>query len=78
MFLKLESLEQYLDFIKSTRCLFFKVLDLCDFQSDLPATARVVQERMLNMLKATIKDKAKEDKEKRIVKRSKKVKFFGE
>jgi len=32
---------------------------------------------MLDVLKETIKDKAKEDKEKRISKRSKKVKFFG-
>ena len=46
-------------------------------QSDLPATVRVVQERMLDVLKETIKDKAKEDKQRRIEKRSKKVKFFG-
>jgi len=32
---------------------------------------------MLDVLKETIKDKAKEDKEKSILKRSKKVKFFG-
>ena len=38
---------------------------------------RVVQERMLDVLKETIKDKAKEDKQRRIEKRSKKVKFFG-
>jgi len=32
---------------------------------------------MLDVLKHTIKDKAKEEKEKRIMKRSKKLKFFG-
>lgn len=37
---------------------------------------RVVQERMLDVLKETIKDKAREDKQKKIEKRSKKVKFF--
>ena len=46
-------------------------------QSDLPATVRVIQERMLEVLKETIKDKAKEDKEKIIIQRCKKVKFFG-
>ena len=46
-------------------------------QSDLPATVRVVQERMLDVLKETIKDKAKEHKEKKSLKRSMKVKFFG-
>ena len=46
-------------------------------QSDLPATVRVVQERMLEVLKESIKDKVKEEKEKKIMKRSKKVKFFG-
>ncbi|XP_073251933.1 uncharacterized protein [Porites lutea] len=45
-------------------------------KSDLPATVRVVQERMLEVLKETIKDKAKEDKEKIIIQRCKKVKFF--
>ncbi|CAH3185204.1 unnamed protein product, partial [Porites evermanni] len=44
--------------------------------SDLPATVRVIQERMLEVLKETIKDKAKEDKEKIIIQRCKKVKFF--
>ena len=48
-----------------------------NLQPDLPATVQVVQERMLNVLKHTIKDKAKEEKEKRIMKRSKKLKFFG-
>ena len=38
---------------------------------------RVIQERMLEVLKETIKDKAKEDKEKIIIQRCKKVKFFG-
>lgn len=47
------------------------------FQSDLPATVRVVQERMLEVLKENIKDKAREEKERKIMKRSKKVKFFG-
>ena len=51
--------------------------NLFTLQSDLPATVRVVQERMLEVLKESIKDKAKEEKEKKIVKRSKKVKFFG-
>ncbi|CAH3174070.1 unnamed protein product [Porites lobata] len=45
-------------------------------KSDLPATVRVIQERMLEVLKETIKDKAKEDKEKIIIQRCKKVKFF--
>lgn len=45
-------------------------------KSDLPATVRVVQERMLEVLKENIKDKAREEKERKIMKRSKKVKFF--
>ncbi|KAL9963044.1 hypothetical protein ACROYT_G032207 [Oculina patagonica] len=63
---------------KHTKSLKNKVRDVQRLlkKSDLPATVRVVQERMLDVLKETIKDKAKEDKEKTIFKRSKKVRFF--
>ncbi|RMX48122.1 hypothetical protein pdam_00002630 [Pocillopora damicornis] len=64
--------------IKHNKSLKNKVRDVQRLlkKSDLPATVRVVQERMLDVLKETIKDKAKEDKQRRIEKRSKKVKFF--
>ena len=48
-----------------------------DLQSDLPATVRVVQERMLDVLKENIRQKAKHEKEKKNLKHYKKVKFFG-
>ncbi|XP_022804133.1 rRNA-processing protein efg1-like [Stylophora pistillata] len=64
--------------IKHNKSLKNKVRDVQRLlkKSDLPATVRVVQERMLDVLKETIKDKAKEDKQKKIEKRSKKVIFF--
>lgn len=64
--------------IKHNKSLKNKVRDVQRLlkKSDLPATVRVVQERMLDVLKETIKDKAREDKQKKIEKRSKKVKFF--
>lgn len=63
---------------KQTRSLKNKLRDVQRLlkKSDLPATVRVVQERMLDVLQDTIKEKAKEGKEKSIMKRSKKVKFF--
>ncbi|KAJ7361730.1 hypothetical protein OS493_014370 [Desmophyllum pertusum] len=64
--------------IKPSKSLKNKVRDVQRLlkKSDLPATVRVVQERMLDVLKETIKDKAKEDKEKKVSKIAKKVKFF--
>ncbi|XP_020631007.1 rRNA-processing protein efg1-like [Orbicella faveolata] len=73
-----EDVQQNSNKAKHTKSLKNKIRDVQRLlkKSDLPATIRVVQERMLDVLKETIKDKAKEDKERRILKRSKKVKFF--
>ncbi|XP_068707168.1 uncharacterized protein [Montipora foliosa] len=43
---------------------------------NLPATVRVEKERMLQMLRESIKDKGNQEKEKKIMERYKRVKFF--
>ncbi|KXJ27632.1 rRNA-processing protein EFG1 [Exaiptasia diaphana] len=45
-------------------------------QKDIPATVRVAQERMLNMLKENLTESAKQQKEKKMSKKYKMVKFF--
>ncbi|KAK3751993.1 hypothetical protein QZH41_010959 [Actinostola sp. cb2023] len=45
-------------------------------QDDIPATVRVAQERMLSMLKDNLKESAREQKERKILKKYKMVKFF--
>ncbi|XP_032225208.2 rRNA-processing protein efg1 isoform X2 [Nematostella vectensis] len=45
-------------------------------QENLPANMRVAQERILNMLEKELRDKAKEDRDKKIAKKYKMVKFF--
>ena len=47
-------------------------------QPDIPATVRVAQERMLDMMKESLKEKTVQEKELKLVKKYKKVKFFGE
>ncbi len=46
-------------------------------QEDLPATIRVVQERMLVALQSTQQDDKQSEKEKKLQLRYRKVKFFG-
>lgn len=45
-------------------------------QPDIPATVRVAQERMLELLQQSVKEKAEEDKERKLAKKYKMVKFF--
>lgn len=45
-------------------------------QPDIPATVRVAQERMLDLLQQSLKEKAGEDRERKMVKKYKMVKFF--
>ena len=47
-------------------------------QPDLPATVRVTQERMLQMLEENLREKSSQDAQKKYEKKYKMVKFFGE